>query len=142
MFQFLRHVREERVALHAAHDVIGDACWDGAPHERLHAEEGVKGPPAPVVQVDVDATVVREDEVADRVGALDRVRVGVEGGEVGWVFVFDEVAGRRIRPEDVGVVGGGGLCRILGFEPLRGDGFVFVGLVDDAWDLLGGGGVL
>ena len=44
-------------------------------------EQGGEVGQAPVVQVEVDAPVVEEDEVADCVDALDVVAVGVVGGE-------------------------------------------------------------
>ena len=52
-----------------------------------------------VVEVDVGAAEVVQDEIADRVGALDGVAVVGEGGEEPGVFFGDEGVGFGVGPE-------------------------------------------
>lgn len=51
-----------------------------------------------IVEVDVGAAVVGEDEVADGVGALDGVAVVLEGVEEPGILRGDEVFRALIRP--------------------------------------------
>jgi hypothetical protein len=89
-------VEEELVARHGAHGVVGDACRGRLANPRGVGEERVEAAVAPldavsgvlwreegthVVQVDVDASKMVQHEVAYGVGALDGVRVAVEGLE-------------------------------------------------------------
>ena len=133
----LDHAEEERVLGHGAHDVVGDSRRDGAADPGAVGEEGVETSLAPVVEVEIDAAVVGEDEVADGVGALDRVRVGDEGFEEPGIFFLDEGVALLIRPQNVFVVWVEVYAGLLGGEPVCGDGLVDVGLMDDFGDDLG-----
>lgn len=62
-------------------------------------EEGIERTIATVVEINIYATKVVEYEVADRVGALDRIGVGVEGFEKPVVFLFDEISGFLVGPK-------------------------------------------
>lgn len=81
------------------HSVVADSCGEGAACPGWVAEEWVESPVAAVVEVDVDAAVVGEDEVADGIGALDGEVVAVEVGEGPGVFGCYEVAGFCVGPE-------------------------------------------
>lgn len=106
---------EERVSRDRAHGVVGNARRFGAAHPGWVGEEGVEAAVAAVVEVDVGAAVVGEDEVADRVGALDRVLVGFEGGEEPGVFGGYQSAGFVVGPElSRGVSGDVALRKIAG----------------------------
>lgn len=97
-------VEEEGVLGHGAHGIVGDAGGDGAAQPCFVGEERVEAALAAVVEVDVHAAVGREDEVADRVGALDGVGVVFKGLEEPGVFFRDEGLGGGVAPEDVLVV--------------------------------------
>ncbi len=77
---------------HGTHCVVADSCRYSTTYPCWVGEERVQAPVAAIVQIDVDATVVGEHEVADCVGALDGEGVAVEGGEEPWVFCADELA--------------------------------------------------
>jgi len=81
------------------HSVVADSCGQGATCPGWVAEEGVEATVAAVVEVDVDAAVVGEDEVTNGVGALDGEVVAVEVGEGPGVFGCYEVAGFCVGPE-------------------------------------------
>jgi len=59
----------------------------------------VEGPRGLDVEIEVDAAVVCEDEVAEGVDALDGVRVGRVGREEPGVFGGYEVKGAFVCPE-------------------------------------------
>ena len=130
---------EERMLGGGAHDVVADAGGDGTAEPGRVGEQGVEAALAAVVEVDVDAAVEVQDEVADGVGALDVVRVAVERREEPGVFLGDEGAGLDVGPEDVFVVWVQVDAGLLGGEPFVGDGGVDVGLVDDLGDELRAG---
>ena len=101
-------------------------------------EERVQAALAAVVEVEIHAAEVEEGEVADGVGALDRVGVGGVGREEGRVGGGDEGEGGLVGPEVVGIVWVQGKAGLLGREPGGRDGGVDVGLVDDFGDEEGG----
>ena len=82
-----------------AHGVVGDSRGVCAAEPAWVGEEGIEASVAAVIEVDVDATVVGEDEVADCVGALDGLCVGVERGEKPRVLGCNQGAGLIIGPE-------------------------------------------
>lgn len=92
-------LRHERVALCAEHEVVADADGDRLGEDDGVLEERVEWAVAAYVEVEVDAAVVVQHEVADGVGALDVVLVAVEGGEEPGVFVGDERARGLVCPE-------------------------------------------
>ena len=68
----------KRMALLGEHEVIGNADRNRLGEDNGVYKEGVEGPKATDVQVDVNAAVVVEDEIANGVGSLDGVGVTVE----------------------------------------------------------------
>ena len=102
--ELLGHEQEERVARRGAHSVVRDPRGVGRVYPGGELQEGVHPAVAPIVEVEVYAAVVREDEVPDCVGALDVVGVGEEGGEEPGVFFRDEGEVGFIGPEAVFVV--------------------------------------
>ena len=132
--------QEERVLRRRAHDVVADSGRDGAAEPGRVGEQRVEAALTAVVEIDVDAAVIGEDEVADGVGALDVVFVAVEGGEEPGVFFRDEGAGFGVGPEDIFVVWVEVDAGLLGFKPFVGDVGVDVGLVNDFGDDLRAGG--
>ena len=82
-----------------AHGIIADACGNREAHPGGIAEEGVKSTVAAIIQVHIGAAVVREDEVADGVGTLNRERVVVEGLDEPRILCGNEFTRFRIGPE-------------------------------------------
>ena len=143
--QFGDDAREERMARDGREHVVRDAGGFGFARDGGVLEEGLEGAFAAVVEIQVNPAVVVENEVPDRVGALDRVRVRLEGVQVLGVVRGDEVERGGVGPQLVlplrrrveGLAGG------LRGAPDRGDLGGAVGLVDDAGDeggAVGGGG--
>lgn len=95
----LDHALEEGVVRNGAHGVVADARGERASEPGRVLEHHVQTPCATIVEIEVDAAVVVEDEVADGIGALDGEGVRVEGVEEPGVFRADELAGEVIRPE-------------------------------------------
>lgn len=85
---------EEGVAWHRTQCIVGDACRlgeaseSGKGQQRCYAEVGRD------VEIEVDPAVVMEEEIADRIGALDGVRIGDVGREEGGIVCLNE--GERI----------------------------------------------
>jgi hypothetical protein len=77
---------------------------------------------------------MRKDEVANGIGALDRVRVAVERLEEPGILVRDELACAAVCPELVLVVRVQVYAALLAFAPHVRDGGIFEGLVDDLGD--------
>jgi hypothetical protein len=92
----------ERMARRRPQRVVADARGRRAARPGGVLEEGVEGARGLDVEVEVDAAVVGEDEVAEGVDALDGVGVGGVGGEEPGVFGGDEVEGGFVCPELVG----------------------------------------
>ena len=67
------------MAWNGAHGVIGNAGWDCAAQPGWVLKHDIEAAIAAVVEVEVDPAVVMQDKIADRVGALNVVWVGVEG---------------------------------------------------------------
>lgn len=69
-----------------AHGIVGYACWDGTADPSGIRKERCKRTLAAIIKINVDSTIVREDKVADGVGALNGVRVTIKGLEKPWIF--------------------------------------------------------
>ena len=82
-----------------AEGVVGDSCGDGEASEGGELEEGVEGAVRDEVEIEVDAAIVVEEEVADCVGALDRIGIGIVNWDEGRVVFLDEGVGRIVCPE-------------------------------------------
>ena len=91
-------VLEERVGLGGRHDIVADTPGHRLGEQRAVVQERRQVASASDVKVEVDAAVVVEQEIADRVGALDRVRVGRVGGEEPRVFGYEERDGCVVSP--------------------------------------------
>jgi len=87
-----------------AQRVVADARGRRAACPGRVCEEGVQRARGLDVEVEVDAAVVGEDEVAEGVDALDGVGVGGVGGEEPGVLGGDEVEGGFVCPELVGAL--------------------------------------
>lgn len=103
------------MAGNGAHDIVGDTGGDGAADPGGVGEERVETAVASlesvscahvwfagsthIVQINVNTAEVVQHEVSDCVGALDRVRVAVEGLQEPRVLVGNELAGLLIGPE-------------------------------------------
>lgn len=84
---------------YGSHGIVADSSGESAACPGGIAEEGVKTAVAPIVEIDVYATVVGEDEVADGVCALDGEVVAVEVVECPGVFGGYEVSRFFVCPE-------------------------------------------
>ena len=125
---------KERVLRDRAHHIVADTRWHRATQEGVVRQQGVEAAFTAVVEVDVDAAIVREHEIADTVGTLNRVWVGFECRCEPGVFFFYECQRGGVCPEDVFVVAVEVHTGLLGCLPLRWDRLVDVGLVDDLGD--------
>ncbi len=92
-------MRVEGVARRGAQRVVADARRRRPARPRAVAQQRVQWPRGLDVQVEVDAAVPREHEVAEGVDALDRVPVGGVGGQEPGVLGRDEVEGAFVGPE-------------------------------------------
>lgn len=84
-----------------------------------------------VVEVNVHTTVVREDEISDGIGALDRMVVGKERRQEPRILVADKLFCFGIGPQVVFVIWMEVYAGLLGGFPHGGDGCVLVCLMDD-----------
>ena len=92
--ELVNRARRERRPRRGGHDVVGDADRVGQRRGEVGAPEKVEAPAAADVEVEVDPPEAVEDEVADRVDALDRVRVRAVGREEpGVVLLLEEGGG-------------------------------------------------
>lgn len=124
-------LEEERVLRNGAHDVVRDPSGVCFAHKAVELQERVQISVAPVVQVDVDPTVVGQDKVTDRVCAFDVVRIRVVRLQEPRIVVADEISGHLVRPEDVLVVGMQVYAALLTLLPHLRHRAGLVGLVDD-----------
>lgn len=83
------------------HKVVGDSQRVRPRQNDREGEQGVHRTKTANVQIDVDTTVVIQDEVTDSISALDRIRVAVEGLEEPGVLLRDELARGNVSPESV-----------------------------------------
>lgn len=97
--ELFNNAHEERVVRYGAHCIVGDASGHGLAHPGRVREQRIELTVAAVVQIDVDAAEVVEDEVADCVGALDGVGVVLEGLVEPFVFVLDELQTGFVGPQ-------------------------------------------
>lgn len=102
--QGLDDAEEEGVLRDRSHGVVADARGHCAAQPGGVRQQRVQASLAPVVQIDVDAAVVREHEVADCVGALDRVLVPRKRRQEPGVFLLDEGHGLGVRPHHIFIV--------------------------------------
>jgi len=80
---------------------VVDARWVRARRDKGHVQERVYGDAAGDIDVEVDATVVVEQEVAEDVCALDGLRITLVVREDAWVVGADEGGGIVICPKHV-----------------------------------------
>lgn len=73
------------MARDCAHGIVGNTRWQSATNPGRVGEKRVEAAVAAVVQINVNSAKVVQHEVSDRIGALDGVRVAVEGLEEPWV---------------------------------------------------------
>jgi len=69
----------KRMPFFREHEVIGDANGYGFREDDWEDEERVEGTKAANIQVDVHASVVVENEIANGVGSLNGIGISVEG---------------------------------------------------------------
>jgi hypothetical protein len=98
---------EEWMALFGKHEVIGHSNGDRLWEDDGVDEQRVERTYAPNIEVEIDATVVVENKVADGVCSLDGVRVVIEGVEEPRIVLGNEVARLFVCPEHV-LTGSGG----------------------------------
>lgn len=123
--------QEEGMARDRAHGVVGDASGYGPPQPGRVGQEGVEATVTAIVQVNVDATIMGQDEISDGVGALDVFLVVVKGFKEPGVFSSNKLARLCVGPQFVLPIRMKGHAAGLGFPPYLGDGLVLVGLVYD-----------
>lgn len=73
------------MAWNRAHSIIGDTSRKSPTDPGRVGEQRVETAVASIVEVDINTSKVVQDKVTDGVGALDGVRVAVEGLEEPWV---------------------------------------------------------
>ena len=84
--QLVDYSKEEGMLRHGTHCIVRDSRRHGTAHPRWVREEGIETSVAAIVEIDVDATVEGEHEVADCVCALDGEGVVVECVEEPGIF--------------------------------------------------------
>jgi hypothetical protein len=89
------------MTLGGKHEVVGHADRDCLWEDDLVVEQGIESVKTADVEVEVNAAVMKEDEIADGVGALDGPLVAVKRAEEPRVMLLDEVTRRLVCPEDV-----------------------------------------
>lgn len=87
------------------HEAVADADGERANVDDREPAEGAEGAEALQVEVEEDAAVVVEDEIAERVGALDGEAVGEPVLEEPGVLERHELERRGVVPEVVGPIG-------------------------------------
>jgi len=87
-----------------AHNIVADSSRDCSTDPSWVAKERVETTVTAIVEIDVDSAVEMENEVADRVSALNGIKVRVEGYEEPGVFYCDKGSGHLVGPELVLVV--------------------------------------
>ena len=92
---------EKRVVRHAGHHVVAHAQRVCLGEDRIVYQQRCEILCAADVEIEIDATVVVEDEVAHGVGALDGVGVAVVCVEEPGVELGEEVVSRLIAPERI-----------------------------------------
>jgi hypothetical protein len=113
--QRVDRLQEEGVARDSAHCVVGNAGGDGAADPGRVSEKRVKAAVASlcwvsgarcygirstyIVQIKVNSSKVMKHEVTNGIGALDGVRVAVEGLEEPRVFSSDKLSRLLVRPQ-------------------------------------------
>jgi len=90
--QVVNDTQEEWVTRNRAHCVVGDTGRQSAAHPGGVGEQRIQATVATIVQVEINTTVVGEDKVTDRVGALNGVFVVVKGLEEPGVLGSDKLA--------------------------------------------------
>lgn len=93
------HEHEERMFGNSTHSVIGDTGGQSLAHPGRVGEQRFELTVASVVEVEINAAVVSEDEIANGVGALDRVRVVPESILKPFVFLVDEFQAHLVGPQ-------------------------------------------
>ena len=79
------------MALFSKHDVVGYAYWDGLWKDDGVYEEGIKRTTATDIEIEIHASVVMQDEVADCVCSLNWIIVSVERIQEPRIMMSDEV---------------------------------------------------
>lgn len=97
-------LEEEWVAGNSAHDIVGDTGRVCATDPSWIREKRVKTTIATIVEIDVNATKVVQDEVSYSIGTLDGIRVAVESLEKPWVFSGDELTRLLVGPKLVFII--------------------------------------
>lgn len=70
---------EERMALLCKYKVIRNTDWDGLGKDNRIYQERIHRAETSDIQVEIYSTIIMEDEVAYRIGMLNRVSVTVKG---------------------------------------------------------------
>lgn len=89
---------QEGMALFCEDEVVGNADRDGLGENDGVHQERVQRPQAANVKVEIDTSIMVENEVTNRVGTLDYVVVVVEGIKKPRVMLSDELARASICP--------------------------------------------
>jgi hypothetical protein len=94
-------LRHKRMPFFGEHEVIGNANRYRFREDNWVHEEGVEGTEAADVQIDVHAAIVVEDEIANGIGPLNRVGVGVECVKKPGIVLGYELPRTRVCPEHI-----------------------------------------
>lgn len=128
------NTEEEGVLRNRSHRIVGDTSRSGTTNPRRVSEKRIQAAVAAIVKVNVGSTVVGQDKVTDRVGALDGVLVAIEGVKEPGVFFGDKVTRFLVGPENVLVIRVQVDTASLSINPNFRDRFILVGLVNDLGD--------
>jgi hypothetical protein len=90
---------EEGVHFFGEHEVVGNADGDGYWEDDRVDQQGIKWPETPDVQINVYATVMVENEIANGVRPLNRVLISVERAQKPWIMLRDKLARAGIGPK-------------------------------------------
>lgn len=90
---------EKRMLGNGSHSIVRDTGGDSATKPGWVSQKRIESAIAAIVEIDVDSTIVSENEVANRVGTLNWEWVRVEGVKEPWVFGSNECSREIIRPE-------------------------------------------
>lgn len=97
--QIANHEIHERMALLRNKHIVAQSNRNSSRQNNAKVEQRVEPPLAADVHVEVDAAVMVQNEVANRVRSLDRVRVAVKGRQIPRIACCDEVSCRLVRPQ-------------------------------------------
>ena len=103
--EVVNSLSHEGVTLLGKHEIVGDANRNGFGEDDGVGEERVEWAETADVQVEIDTSIMVQNEITNSVGTLNSVGVTVEGIQEPVVMFSDEFTGTCICPELVFAAG-------------------------------------